>query len=189
VPIEVFAKAPDQRVSVMHTPGGDRVTAYNGHEGWLSAPDMPLREMSNYDQNAAKVDAVAFFPTHLAAMFDDLKLQPHPENVGDRPASVVVGLAKGQPPVRLFFDQQSGLLVRMVHYIDTAFGLNPIQLDFSDYRDAGRVKTPFRWTLGRPSGSFTIQVDQVQNNAAIDEGKFVKPPQPPEAAAGAPPKP
>jgi photosynthetic reaction center cytochrome c subunit len=34
--IEILAKAPDKRVSTMHFPGGDSVTAINGKEGWLS---------------------------------------------------------------------------------------------------------------------------------------------------------
>lgn len=181
LPIEVFAKSPDQRVSVMRTPNGDSITAYNGHEGWLAFPGRPLREMSASDDYAAKLDATAFFPAHLTAAFDDLKLEPRPETIADRPATVVLGLTKGQPPARLYFDQQSGLLIRMLHYTDTALGLNPTQVDFADYRDVGGVKTPFRWTIARPSGAFTIQLDEAHDNVPIDEAKFVKPAQPPDA--------
>ncbi len=88
---------------------------------------------------------------------------------------MVLGLAKGQPPVKLYFDKTSGLLVRMVHYADTPLGLNPTQVDFADYREAGGVKTPYRWTIARPSGSFTIQVEKVEQNVAIDDAKFVEP--------------
>lgn len=181
LPIEILAKSPDERVSVMHTANGDSVTAFNGHVGWLAAPGRPLREMSASDQYAARLDATVMFPTNLAAMFDELKLQPHPETVDGHAATVVWGLTKGQPPVRLYFDPQSGLLLRMLHYIDTALGLNPIQVDYSDYRDVGGVKTPYRWTIARPSGAFTIQLDEVQNNAPIDASKFVEPAQSPES--------
>jgi len=34
-PVEVFAKAPDKRLSVMHLPNGDSITAYDGRVGWL----------------------------------------------------------------------------------------------------------------------------------------------------------
>jgi photosynthetic reaction center cytochrome c subunit len=183
LPIEIFAKSPDQRVSVMHTANGDSVTGYNGHAGWLAAPGRPVREMSAADQYAAKLDATAMFPANLAAMFDELKLRPHPETVDGHAMTVVWGITKGQAPVQLYFDPQSGLLVRMLHYIDTALGLNPIQVDYSDYRDAGGVKTPYRWTIARPSGAFTIQLDEVQNNAPIDAAKFAAPPQSPEAGA------
>ncbi len=183
LPIEILAKSPDARVSVMHTANGDSVTAFNGHVGWLAAPGRPLREMSASDQYAARLDATVMFPTNLAAMFDELKLQPHPETVEGHAATVVWGITKGQPPVHLYFDPQSGLLVRMLHYIDTALGLNPMQVDYSDYRDVGGVKTPYRWTIARPSGAFTIQLDEVQNNGSIDAARFTEPAQPPESGA------
>jgi len=177
LPIEIYGKAPDLRVSVMHTPNGESVTGYNGKDGWLASPGRPSREMSDSDDYAAKLDATAMFPSHLAAMLGELQLQPHPEQVGDRAATVVWATTKGQPPVKLYFDPQSGLLMRMVHYTDTALGLNPVQVEYADYRDVGGVKTPYRWTIKRPSGAFTIQLDEVQDNAPIDAARFEKPAQ------------
>ena len=175
MPIDIYAKAPDERVSVMHTPRGDSVTAYNGEAGWIAFPGRPLREMSEPDQLAAKLDAEAFFPVRLEHEFGELKLQDHLEKVGDKEADVVLGLTKGTPPVKLYFDKSSGLLVRMVHYADTPLGLNPTQVDFADYREVSGVKTPFRWTIARPSGSFTIQLDKVEQNVPVDNSKFVGP--------------
>ncbi len=179
ISIDIYTKAPDQRVSVMHMPKGDSVTAYNGQAGWIAFPGRPLREMSVPDQEAAKLDAEAFYPVQLEHEFTELKLQEQPEKVGGQEASVVLGLTKGQPPVKFYFDRTSGLLVRMVHYADTPLGLNPTQVDFADYRDAGGVKTPYRWTIARPSGAFTIQIDQVEQNVPIDGAKFAKPAQAP----------
>jgi hypothetical protein len=175
VPIEIFVKSPDQRVSIMHVANGESITAYNGHEGWLSAPGRPLREMSKLDQSTARLDAVAFFPSYLAGTFEVTKLQPQSEDVGGQAATVVWGLAKAEPPVKMYFDPQSGLLVRMLHYTDTALGLNPTQLDFFDYRKVGTMKTPYRWRIARPSGAFTVQLESVQDNAPIDSTKFLKP--------------
>ena len=175
VPIDIYTKAPDQRISVMHMPKGDSITAYNGTAGWIAFPGRPLREMSASDAQAAKLDAEAFYPSHLERAFNELKLQEHEEKIDGREADVVLGLSKGQPPVKLYFDKSSGLLVRMVHYADTPLGLNPTQVDFADYRDVGGIKTPYRWTIARPSGAFTIQVDQVQQNVPIDDARFVKP--------------
>jgi hypothetical protein len=79
--------------------------------------------------------------------------------------------------VKLYFDPQSGLLLRMVHYTDTALGLNPVQVDYADYRDAGGVKTPYRWMIARPNGAFAIQLEEVQDNAPIDAARFEKPSQ------------
>jgi hypothetical protein len=182
VAVDIYSKPPGIRVSVMHMQGGDSVTALDGKAGWLASPNRPARDMSASDWRGAQLDAAAFYPQQLVQMFSGSKLQPQSEKVGDQSASVVIGTVKGEPPVRLYFATSTGLLVRIVHYGDSALGLNPVQVDFADYRDAGGVQTPYRWTIARPSGAFTIQVSEVQTNVPIDEKLLVKP-----AAAAAPP--
>ena len=71
--------------------------------------------------------------------------------------------------------RQSGLLQRMVRYADTPMGRMPTQIDYADYRDAGGAKTPFRWTLSRPNGRFTIQISEIRTNVPIDDARFRKP--------------
>jgi outer membrane lipoprotein-sorting protein len=46
------------------------------------------------------------------------------------------------------------------------------------------VKIPFRWTLARTSGRFTIQLGDVKENAPVDDAKFAKPPAPPQDKTG-----
>jgi len=98
-----------------------------------------------------------------------------PEEVAGAMCEVVTGTAPGKPPVRFYFDQNSGLLVRMVRYAETPIGRNPTQVDYADYRDAGGVKIPYRWTLSRPNGRFTIQIAEVKANVPVDDAKFAKP--------------
>ena len=84
--------------------------------------------------------------------------------------------------MRLYLDRDSGLLLRLIRYAETALGRNPTQIDYADYREADGVKMPFRWTLARPGNRFTIQIDQVQQNVPVDDAKFVPPPPPPAEA-------
>ena len=41
VPVEVFAKAPDQRVTIVHLPDGNKIMSYDGRDGWIAEPDTP----------------------------------------------------------------------------------------------------------------------------------------------------
>ncbi len=84
-------------------------------------------------------------------------------------------MRQGLPPVRLYFDETSGLLLRQVRYTDTPIGRNPTQIDYADYREVDGVKVPFRWTLSRVNGRFTIQIEEAKQNVAIDDAKFSKP--------------
>lgn len=179
VPIDIYCKDPDKRISFTHTPDGDSVTAFDGHEGWLGIPARPPRDMHGQELDAAAMDADLHFPAHLKQMFKEAQVQGS-EKIGDADAYLVVGKREGKPPLRLYFDKNSGLLVRLVRYADTPFGLLPTQIDYADYRQVEDVKIPFRWTLARTSGRFTIQIAEVKENVSVDDAKFVKPAAPPE---------
>jgi hypothetical protein len=174
LPIDIYSKDPDKRISFTHMIEGDSVTAFNGHEGWLGTPGHPVRAMHGSDLDGASIDADLHLATHLKPMFSEMRMRGA-EKIGDHEAYVVVGRREGKPPIRLYFDKQSGLLVRLVRFGDTALGLLPTQIDYADYRDTNGVKIPYRWTLARPSGRFTIQVSDVKQNIPVDEAKFAPP--------------
>ncbi len=183
VPIDIYSKDPDKRISFTHTPDGDSVTAFDGHEGWLGFPGRPVREMHGSEIDAAAMDADLHFPVHLKGMLSGAQVRGT-EKIGENDAYVVIGKREGKPPLRLYFDKQSGLLVRLVRYGETPLGRMPTQIDYADYREAGGVKIPFRWTLARPNGRFTIQVSEVKENVPVEDAKFAKPAAPPEEKKG-----
>jgi hypothetical protein len=106
-----------------------------------------------------------------------------PEKVGDKNVYVLNGSAQGHVPVRIYLDQQTGFLLRLMHFTETPFGRLPTQLDYDDYRDVDGVKAPFRISAIRPNTRYTIQLNQVQQNVAVDDALFTKPavPAPPPA--------
>jgi photosynthetic reaction center cytochrome c subunit len=174
LPIDIYSKDPEKRISFTHLPDGDSVTAFNGHEGWLGTPGHRLREMHGSDLDGAAMDADLHLAAHLKAMFSDMRVNGT-EKVGDHEAYVVVGQREGKPPIQLYFDEQSGLLLRLVRFGETALGWLPTQIDYADYRDTNGMKIPYRWTLARPNGRFTIQLSDVKENVPVDDAKFAKP--------------
>jgi hypothetical protein len=183
VPIDIFSKDPDKRVSFTHTPDGDSVTAFDGHEGWLGVPGRPVHEMHGPDIDAAAMDADLHFAEHLKGMFSEVQVRGT-EKIGDHDAYFVAGRREGKTPLRLYFDVKSSLLVRLVRYGETPLGRLPTQIDYSDYREVSGVKIPFRWTLARPGGRFTIQVSDAKQNVPVDDAKFARPPAPPAEPKG-----
>jgi hypothetical protein len=184
VPIDIYSKDPDMRVSFTHTPDGDSITAFDGHEGWLGAPKRPVHEMHGPEIDAAAMDADLHFAAHLKGMFIEAQVRGT-EKIGDHEAYLVVGRREGKTPLRLYFDAQSGLLVRLVRFGETPLGRLPTQIDYADYREVSGVKIPFSWTLARPGGRFTIQVSEVKQNVPVDDSKFAKPAAAPEQKGGA----
>jgi photosynthetic reaction center cytochrome c subunit len=184
-PIDVYDKAPDKRISVVHVPGGDSVTAFDGHSGWLSVPGRPAHFMTPEENAGARIDADLYLPVHLKSLYQKFMAMSG-EKIDGHDTTLVVGHSEGQPPLRLYFDPQSGLLLRLIRYTETPLGRLPTQIDYSEYRDADGVKVPFRWSLARPGNRFTIQVDQLQQNVPVDDAKFNPPPPPPSPDQKAP---
>jgi photosynthetic reaction center cytochrome c subunit len=173
-PIEVLTKAPNKRVTISHTSNGDSYTAFDGTAGWMGNTGRPAREMSPVESGASALDAEFAIALRLKEIFPQVR-RVRPEQINGVMCESLVGTGPGRSPVRLYFDQNSGLLVRMVRYAETPVGRNPTQIDYADYREADGVKIPFRWTLSRINGRFTIQIAEVKSNIAIDDAKFAKP--------------
>ena len=64
--------------------------------------------------------------------------------IGGHDVYQLIGANPGKPPMRLFFDKESGLLLRSIRYGDTPLGRNPTQVDYTDYRAQDGVKVPFQ---------------------------------------------
>jgi photosynthetic reaction center cytochrome c subunit len=175
-PIEVYSEAPDKRVSITHPPSGSSVTGFNGQTGWMSIPNG-VHRMSAAEGEAARIDADLYFPARVASTYREFRAGAG-EKMDGHDTTLVSARAPGKPSLRMYFDAQSGLLLRLIRYLETPLGNLPTQVDYGDYREVDGIKIPFRWTLGRPSGSFTIQIDRVQQNTAVDEKLFVPPPEP-----------
>ena len=173
-PVEVLAKAPTKRVTTVRFPGGDSVTGINGVEGWLTTSGGSVHDMSPSEVDAARMDAELFFPASLRQMFKELRVEQEAQ-INSREAYVLAGTRENLPSVKLFFDQQSRLLVRVLRFVETPLGRNPTEIDYADYREEGGVKTPFRWTVARPDGRFVIQIEQMQQNVPIGEDRFAQP--------------
>jgi photosynthetic reaction center cytochrome c subunit len=173
-PVEVYSKAPNKRASIMHLQSGDSVTAFDGKQGWLSVPGR-VHVMSAAENDAARLDADLYLPAHVKTLYTKFSVDLG-EKIDGHDTYMVVGRNEGQPPLRLYLDKESGLLLRLMRYAETPLGRNPTQIDYADYRDLDGVKMPFRWTLSRPGNRFTIQVEQVQQNISVDDAKFVAPP-------------
>jgi photosynthetic reaction center cytochrome c subunit len=172
-PIEVYSEAPDKRVSISHMQAGESVTAFNGEVGWLSIRNG-FHKMTGAEGEAARLDAELYFPARVRDLYKEFHVRPG-EPINGRPTYMVQAAEPNRPSLRLYFDQDSGLLLRQIRFAQNPLGKNPTQIDYADYRETGGVKIPYQWTLTRPNGSFTIKVDQVQQNVPIDEKLFVMP--------------
>jgi outer membrane lipoprotein-sorting protein len=176
--MEIFAKAPSQRTTVIHTLSGDATTVFDGRVGWAAAPEtdspIPLRALSGGELDGVRLDAELVFPSRIKQALTNWR-GAIPTTLDDRDVLVIQGTSPLKSPVKLYFDAETGLLTRLIRYADTPVGRNATQIDYSDYREVAGVKIPFRWVVAWQSGHATYELSDVQPNTSIDANVFSRP--------------
>jgi hypothetical protein len=174
VPVEIYAKSPDQHTTIVHLSAGDSVRTYNGRNGWIVGPEtpLPLVTLTGGNLDRARLEAILLFPAGIRQAFSQWRVGRGV--LGDQEVLVVQASEAGQPVVNLYFDD-SGLLVRLVRFTQTPVGFVPTQIDYSDYRDVAGVKMPFRRKVSQTYMQMTIELSDVQPNVPIDAARFARP--------------
>jgi len=199
VPLDVYSKAPNQRAWVVHTAFGERSRVFNGRAGWNATPDTsqvrPVLPITAGRLENERVLAQLAFPTQIKTTLTRLLTGPEmtigggdPEasrTLPDRQVYVVQGLDAGRLPVKMYFEKESGLLVRVVTHVNSALGVFSTQIDYSDYRDASGIKMPFHWVVTAADGQNVYDLTEVQINTTIADARFAQP-APPRLVARTP---
>jgi len=197
--VEIVAQAPDKRATIIlfkeETGRGDQIRTYDGRAGWVRTPLTVLGEyqLRGSDLDGARFDAQLSFPGQIKQILTNLKTGP-PTSIADLPApSSQSSLEQGEPSaqthsvnvvqgtgsrgllVTLYFDRQSGLLLRELRYGKGPIGRTPTQIDYADYRDVNGIKLPFHITFAWLDGRDSIVLKEIKTNVPVDQAKFGKP--------------
>jgi len=180
VSVDLYAKATAQRTVIVHMRIGDSTRTYDGRAGWVASPDkpFPLIPLTGGNLEGARLEATLLFPTRIKQLYSQWRVGE--TAIDDQPVQVLQSAVFGQPPLSLYFDQATGLLVRVVRFAETAVGRVPTQYDFSVYREVSGIKVPFKTITTWTDGQTTTELTGVQVNATIDAVRFNRPaPAPP----------
>jgi len=173
-PIEITARAPNQRSQVVRTPEGDAVKTFDGRAAWAAEGwrPLPLLTLTGGNLEAARLEAMQLFPTNIRPAFTQWQISS--TTIDGNVVQLLQGQNAGQLPVNFYFDD-AGLLVRIVRWNRTAVGTVPMQFEYGDYRDVAGVKMPFRMVLTWTDGQNTIVLNEIQPNAAVNAARFARP--------------
>ena len=175
VPVEIFARAPDQRIQIVRTVNGEGVKTYDGRNGWVAEEwrPVPLMTLTGGNLTGARLEAMVSFPAGIQKAFSQWQVSR--TTIDDRDVAILQGTNPGQPlPVNFYFDED-GLLVRLVRWNRTAVGTVPTQIDYADYREVAGVRMPFRTLVTWTDGQNTLLLKDVRPNVAIDSARFARP--------------
>ena len=94
--------------------------------------------------------------------------------ISDRECYQLIIEDSSTQPIQLFFDVESGLLLRRVNVTNTMLGPLNVQWDFSDYRDVSGIKLPFLIRTSDVSSYDTVvrRFSEVKIDSSINENVF-----------------
>ncbi|MGE3840631.1 MAG: photosynthetic reaction center cytochrome c subunit family protein [Vicinamibacterales bacterium] len=182
--VEVYQKAPNLVMSTYKAEKFTQADGFDGQAAWQqnaagAVSDMPFPEQARFRRSANLYEPLDLKSEYTRTVVAGV------ESVEGRRAYLVIGYPDGDAPERLFFDVESGLLVRRATILPTPMGDSPLEVTFSDYRatPAG-VRIPFVIKMTPASHrtelptSSTFRVERVQEGVAIPDAKFVRPEKP-----------
>ena len=178
LPMEIYARAPGRRTTVVHGLSGDTTAVVDGRGGWIAAPPtdrpVPLLTLTGQELEGTRLEAELLFPARIKELLTNWRVGV-PAILDDREVHVVQGTAAGGAVATLCFDMETGLLVRLVRYAASPVGRLVTRIDYGDYREVAGVRMPFRWTVSWLSGRSTYELTDVQPNMPIPDARFARP--------------
>ena len=173
--LEALTKAPDLGWQQTSNPRFTRTTGYDGKQAWEVA--RTTRALTGVDAQDVK----------LAAMFErNLRLKDQygqartfrKDKIGDKDVYIVRAAIKGgRYSDLLYFDANSGLLLRRTTFTRTVLGPIAVTTDFDNYQDFSGVKVATDLTQTNSGNVIKIHLDQVQFNVPVEDAKFAMPAQ------------
>jgi hypothetical protein len=185
IPQQIYEKAPNKVLIVSHQQQGVVSTGFDGTKAWV-ATARGSRELSGMDAlmvtRAELLNPVgaldAYTGKRLTAMI----------KLGDHQTYLVVAKAPDANIEQLYFDADSGLLIRRVIVYRTIFGALYYAINYSDYRPQNGLEIPFETQWWAGGQGWTETVKSVQANATVTDAQFERPAQPAQPAAASPGK-
>jgi hypothetical protein len=175
-PAEIIAKAPNQFVMITRQKEGDVIRTFDGKSAWWQLPltVTPQYPLTGTLLEGAKFDAAMAFPWQIRDFFANWRVS-FPTTLDDTEVDVVQGNTSSGMIGTLYFDKQTGLLKRMIHYSNTAVGRVPTQIDYSDYRPVAGVLMPFKFSWAWVTQREEWTLAEYQPNAPIEPSIFGRP--------------
>ncbi len=171
-PLEIYMSAPNKMFATIPTPRGAMLQGYNGTTGWV-ASGKETRELNGAALMQLKRRADFYSDWKLKEQFARMRVVGK-EKINNREAYVVAGRTVDNRIERLYFDAQTGLLLRRVAYTETIIGMIPEATDYEDYREVSGVKIPFIRRSAQLDGfeASVLKYTEVKFNVPVDDAKF-----------------
>lgn len=171
----IHEKAPNRVLLAVIINGAAFRQGFDGNAGWTDDPKNGLRDQSGAELAEARRQADFFRAVDQRRLYSKLTVTGR-EKIGDRETFVIEAtVPEGSDPTRMYFDTQSGLLLRVISQNHDADGVSEVREDFEDYREVDGIKMPFTSSQTSGDTTYTTRYGEVHHNVDLDDAEFAKP--------------
>jgi Photosynthetic reaction centre cytochrome C subunit len=179
--LEIYRKAPNKLLMSSGAAANSSAQAFNGTIGWRSFNGR-VTNIGGPDLLGARRDADFFKDFRIREHYAGLKVIGL-DTVDGRDAFVIEARFPEAHPARMFgieseklyFDAQSGFLIRRYMEYPTPLGLLPEATDYISYRKVNGLMFPFVIRLSRPPLVVSQKFNSIKVNSPVDDVVFEKP--------------
>ncbi|MEO8648248.1 MAG: hypothetical protein ABI539_03685 [Acidobacteriota bacterium] len=172
---ESLVAAPDLSLVKMSIPGiGDLVEGYDGKSAWAVNPIQGSREKSGAELAQTKANNDFYGDIHLAGKYKKATVTGM-EKVEGHDAYVVKGETSSLGTDTLYFDTQTGLLLRVDTEIVSPQGNQPAKIFYEDFREIDGVKLAFKNRTVLPQMELVMITTEIKHGVDAEPAKFAKP--------------
>lgn len=173
--VEIDSKAPNKSLLLVELAGLGRIQqGFDGVVAWANNPQGGVRELSGQELSVAKRASVFQQAIRLRELYPQMTLQGQ-EKVGQHNTYVIEADPGDGSLRRMYFDAESGLMLRSVVERDAPEGRAAFDLLLDDYREVDGIKIPFTAHGMTPNAEYVIKLTEVKHNVRVEDAKFAKP--------------
>jgi serine/threonine protein kinase len=172
---EIYAKAPNKYFTIINGPSGlsSRV-GFNGSQAWSKEATGELREIEGGELEGTKRDADFYKELDFKELYTNLSIRGKEKVKGRDSVVIEATLPEGGSDL-LYFDAETGLLVRTDVTRETPQGTLTNETYFEDYREVDGIRIPFTVRLSSSILNIVIRVREVRHNVQIKDSIFDPP--------------
>jgi hypothetical protein len=178
-PTEIVFKQPNKARITETLTSGVVTRGWNGTTAWVQtskginqATGESLKSLKTTPTTTIASDGL-FSPIKIPDSYSQITVMGV-ARINDRESYQVLIGDNSTQSIQLFFDVESGLLLRRVNVTNTMLGPLNVQWDFSDYRDVSGIKLPFVIRTSDVSSYDTVvrRFSEIRIDSSVKEDVF-----------------
>ena len=175
VGMEILEKSPNKTLTKISLPNGVTIREVcDGRTAWIESSGQGYHEYTGAELAAKLRQADFQDPGNVEKSAKSGKVIGS-QKLGTHDTYVLEFDSDKKIHSKLYFDADSGLIVRSEDVISTPDGPYPVKIDFDDYREVDGLKFPFRMKRTEKGAVILIRITQVTVNPTLDNTLFLKP--------------